>query len=83
MKFYKNFKSFISYENCSCLIVWTIKYTGWTRSRYTVIYNIPTFGPPCIYSNFKGKRKVGPVKDMKAYGGSKCIAPLILHIDVR
>ena len=36
-----------------------------------------------IYSNVKSKRKVVPVKDMKAYRGSKRIAPLILHIDFR
>jgi hypothetical protein len=41
------------------------------------------FGQLNIYSNVKGKCTVVPVKDMKAYGGSRCRAPLILHIDVR
>jgi len=35
-----------------------------------------------LYSNVKGKHKFVPVNDMKAYRGSKCMAPLILHIDV-
>ena len=25
------------------------QYTRWAKSRYTVLYCIPTFGPPCIW----------------------------------
>jgi len=79
MKIYKNFKTSIIYEKCGGLIVWTFEYRVIKKSpciwrlQY-IIRCTQTFLSLCTYSNVKGTRKVVPVKNIKAYRGSRCRA---------